>query len=304
MAYNAMDATHPAELWVRDGDGERRVTRFNDRLLRGLTLSEPERYAFENAAGEEIDGWVMRPPDHEAGEKYPAILEIHGGPLGIYGEGIYQEFHLLNAAGYAVLFTNPRGSGGYGEEYAAILQGRHGTVDYADVMAFVDDALERFDFIDGGRLGVTGGSYGGYLTNWIVTQTDRFGAAVSCRSTCNRFSHHGNSDRGWRHGASGNMGYPYKDEEKLMAQSPIRHVANVRTPTLLIHSEEDLRCPVWGAEEFFTSLLEVGVDSELVRFPDENHELSRSGKPKHREERLRHILRWFDKYLGQADAKS
>ena len=207
------------------------------------------------------------------------------------------EFHLLNAAGYVVLYTNPRGSGGYGEEYAAILQGQHGTVDYDDVMTFMDDALERFDFIDDERLGVTGGSYGGYLTNWIVTQTDRFRAAVSCRSTCNRLSHHGNSDRGWRHGESGNMGYPYKDEEKLMRQSPIRHVANAKTPTLLIHSENDLRCPVWGAEEFFTSLLEVGVETELVRFPDENHELSRSGKPKHREERFRHMLRWFEKYL-------
>ena len=297
MAYNAMDATHPAELWVKDFEGERRVTGFNDRLLKALNLSEPEHYTFKNNVGAEIDGWIMKPPDYEVGKKYPAVLEIHGGPLGIYGDGVYQEFHLLNAAGYVVLYTNPRGSGGYGEEYAAILQGQHGTVDYDDVMTFVDDALERFDFIDDERLGVTGGSYGGYLTNWIVTQTDRFRAAVSCRSTCNRFSHHGNSDRGWRHGESGNMGYPYKDEEKLMRQSPIRHVANAKTPTLLIHSENDLRCPVWGAEEFFTSLLEVGVETELVRFPDENHELSRSGKPKHREERFRHMLRWFEKYL-------
>jgi len=297
MAFNVMDSTHPAELWVRDAEGDKRVTKFNDRLLKRLDLSLPERYAFKNVEGDDIDAWVMKPPDFEQGKKYPAVVQIHGGPLGIYGDGIYQEFHLLNAAGYAVLYTNPRGSGGYGEAYAASLQGRHGTVDHEDIMTFVDDALERFEFIDPGRLGVTGGSYGGYLTNWMITQTDRFSAAVSCRSTCNRFSHHGNSDRGWMHGLSGNMGFPYKDEEKLMLQSPIRYVANAKTPTLLIHSEEDLRCPVWGAEEFFTSLLELGVETELVRFPGENHELSRSGKPKHREERLQHILRWFEKHL-------
>lgn len=136
-------------------------------------------------------------------------------------------------------------------------------------MAFLDDALEQFDFIDADRLGVTGGSYGGYMTNWIVTQTDRFKAAVSCRSTCNRLSHHGYSDFGFAHDFSGNMGYPWKDEEKLMRQSPIRYAANVRTPMLFIHSEDDLRCPMPGAEGFFVTL----------------------------KERFSHILRWFDKYL-------
>ncbi|UCH57141.1 MAG: S9 family peptidase, partial [Candidatus Bathyarchaeota archaeon] len=250
LAYTAMDATHPAELWVNDEKGERRVTRFNDRLLKGLVLSVPEHYTFKNQLGEDVDAWVMKPPDFEHGEKYPAVLEIHGGPRSIYGNTIYQEFHLLNSEGYVVLYTNPRGSGGYGEDNAAVLDGRWGEVDYQDLMAFLDDALDRFDFIDADRLGVTGGSYGGYMTNWIVTQTDRFKAAVSCRSTCNRLSHHGYSDFGFAHGYSGNMGYPWKDEEKLMRQSPIRYAANVRTPTLLIHSEDDLRCPMPGAEEF------------------------------------------------------
>jgi dipeptidyl aminopeptidase/acylaminoacyl peptidase len=293
-----MDALHPNELWVRDGNGERRVTKFNDRTLKGLNLATPEHFAFKNELGDDIDGWIMRPPDHANGSKYPTILHIHGGPLGIYGDAIFHEFQILASEGYNVLYTNPRGSGGYGEDYGAVLQGQHGTVDYVDLMAFTDAALESFDCIDAERLGVTGGSYGGYATNWIVTHTDRFAAAVSCRSTCNRFSHHGNSDMGFRHGESGNMGYPHRDEEKLMRQSPIRYVANAKTPTLLIHSENDLRCPIWGAEEFFTSLIEVGVETEFVRFPDENHDLSRSGKPKHREERLQHMLRWFDKYLG------
>ncbi len=297
MAYNAMDATHPAEIWFRDEGGERRVTKFNDGLLRRLSLSAPEHLTFRNGQGTEVDAWVMRPPDFQDGEKYPTVLQIHGGPMSIYGDTIYHEFQVLAANGYNVIYTNPRGSGGYGEDYAAVLQGQFGTVDYEDIMGFVDDALGRFDFIDPERIGVTGGSYGGYLTNWIVTQTDRFRAAVSCRSTCNRLSHHGYSDMGYRHGESGNMGYPWRDEEKLMRQSPIRYVFNVKTPTLLIHSENDLRCPMGQAEEFFVALKELGVDTELVRFPDENLELSRSGKPKHREERLQHILRWFDRYL-------
>ncbi len=293
IAYNAMTATEPCELYV----DHMKVTSFNEEHLENLKISQPEHFKWVNELGEKIDGWVMKPVDYKEDERYPAILQIHGGPLGIYGDGVYQEFQLLASSGYVVIYTNPRGSAGYDEEYAATLNGRHGTIDYRDLMGFTDQALERFDFIDPDRLGVTGGSYGGYLTNWIVTQTTRFKAAVACRSTCNRHSHHGYSDYGFKHGESGNMGYPWRDEEKLLAQSPLRYAENVETPTLLIHSENDLRCTIQQAEEFFVALMELGVDIELVRFPEENHELSRSGKPKHREERFRHILRWFDKYL-------
>jgi dipeptidyl aminopeptidase/acylaminoacyl peptidase len=293
IAYNAMTATEPCELYIDNV----KATNFNGKHLKTLNLSIPEHYTWVNELGDYIDGWVMKPIDYKEGEKYPTILEIHGGPLGIYGEGIYQEFQLLTSDGYVVIYTNPRGSGGYGEEYGATLNGRHGTVDYIDVMDFTHDAIKRFSFIDPDRLGVTGGSYGGYLTNWIVTQTDLFKAAVACRSTCDRYSHHGYSDFGFKHGESGNVGYPWRDEDKLLAQSPLRFAKNVKTPTLLIHSENDLRCPIQQGEEFFVALMELGVYTELVRFPDETHELSRSGKPKHREERLQHILRWFDKYL-------
>lgn len=292
-AYNAMTATELLEIYV---DGQK-VTHFNKKHLKNLKLSTPEHYTWKNELGEDIDGWVMKPIDYKEGEKYPTILQIHGGPLAIYGDGIYQEFQLMTSAGYAVIYTNPRGSGGYGEEYGATLNGRHGTVDYKDVMDFTKDAVERFRFIDGDKLGVTGGSYGGYLTNWIVTQTDLFNAGVACRSTCNRHSHHGYSDFGFHHGESGNMGYPWRDEDKLLAQSPIRFAKNVKTPVLFIHSENDLRCTIQQGEEFFVALMELGVDTEMVRFPEENHELSRSGKPKHREERFQHIMRWFDKYL-------
>ncbi|MCK5671399.1 S9 family peptidase, partial [Candidatus Bathyarchaeota archaeon] len=225
------------------------------------------------------------------------IVQIHGGPLGIYGDGIYQEFQLMAASGYCVIYTNPRGSAGYGEEYGATLNGRHGTVDYVDIMDFTRDAVKRFPFIDSERLGVTGGSYGGYLTNWIITQTDMFKAGVACRSTCNRYSHHGYSDFGFNHGPSGNMGYPWKDEDKLLSQSPLRYAKNVKTPLLFIHSENDLRCPVQQAEEFFVALMERCRDAGVAVWVDEVQKLSRSGKPKHREERFRHIMRWFDKYL-------
>jgi dipeptidyl aminopeptidase/acylaminoacyl peptidase len=288
-----MNSTELCELYVRD----KKVTGFNNKHLKNLKLSTPERYTWENELGDSVDGWVMKPINHMKREKFPTILQIHGGPLGIYGEGIYQEFQILSSAGYAVIYTNPRGSAGYGEEYAASLNGRHGTVDYMDVMNFTKDALKRFNFIDGERLGITGGSYGGYLTNWVITQIDLFKSAVTCRSTCNRHSHHGYSDFGFKHGTSGNMGYPWKDEEILLAQSPLRYAKNTKTPTLFIHSENDLRCTIQQAEEFFVALMELGVDTELVRFPDENHELSRSGKPNHRIERFNHILRWFDKYL-------
>lgn len=296
LSYNAMSAVELCELYVND----KKVTKVNERHINKLKLSAPEMYTWTNVLGDDIHGWVMRPQDYVEGEKYPTILQIHGGPLGIYGDGIYQEFQLMTASGYCVIYTNPRGSAGYGEEYGATLNGRHGTVDYVDVIDFTRDAIKRFPYIDESRLGVTGGSYGGYLTNWIITQTDMFKAGVACRSTCNRYSHHGYSDFGFNHGPSGNMGYPWKDEDKLLSQSPIRYAKNVKTPLLFIHSENDLRCAVQQAEEFFVALMELGVDTELVRFPDENHELSRSGKPKHREERFRHILRWFDKHLTQS----
>jgi len=300
MAYNAMDATHPAELWVRDGRGERRLTNFNGRLMKRLKLSKPEHFTFVNALGEDVDGWIMRPPDYQEGRQYPAVLEIHGGPRSVYGDAIIHEFQLLAADGYVVLYTNPRGSAGYGEDYAATVMGHYGEMDYEDLMAFVDAAIERFPLIDPDRLGVTGGSYGGYMTNWMVSHTDRFRAAVTFRSICNWVSKFGCSDIGYMQPESiaGDPDY-WEQIEKHLAKSPIRYVKQVKTPTLIVHSENDLRCPMEQAEQWFVALKLQGVPTELVRFPDETHELSRSGKPKHREERLKHMLRWFEQYLKQ-----
>jgi dipeptidyl aminopeptidase/acylaminoacyl peptidase len=301
IAFNALDAIHPAELWVKDERGEKKLTGFNDRLLKGLDLSVPEHFTFVNALGETIDGWVMRPVGFKEGEKYPTVLEIHGGPRGVYGDGMFHEFQVLAAEGYAVIYTNPRGSGGYGEAYAQAVMGHYGECDYEDLMAFVDEALKRYPFIDESRLGVVGGSYGGYMTNWIISQTDRFAAAVTFRSICNWVSKFGVSDIGYMQPESiaGEEDF-WTNIEVPLRHSPIMYAKNVKTPCLIVHSENDLRCPMEQGEQWFVALKQNGVPTELVRFPDETHELSRSGKPKHREERLQHMLRWFNEYLKPA----
>jgi dipeptidyl aminopeptidase/acylaminoacyl peptidase len=301
IAFNALDATHPAELWTRDGEGESQLTSFNDRLLEGLDLSTPESFTFKNGLGKDIDGWIMRPAGFKEGERYPTVLEIHGGPRSVYGDGIFHEFQVLAAEGYTVIYTNPRGSAGYGEDYAEAVMGHYGEGDYDDLMVFVDEALKQCPFIDEARLGVTGGSYGGYMTNWIVSHTGRFRAAVTFRSVCNWVSKFGCSDVGYMQpeSISGRKTFWGEDIMEQLRHSPLMYAGNVKTPILIVHSENDLRCPIEQAEQWFVALKLRGVETELVRFPNETHELSRSGKPKHREERLRHMIRWFDEQLKQ-----
>lgn len=298
VAFVAMNATAPTELFLYDGD-ERKLSGFNDRVLSGLDLIEPEHFTFKNRLGRTVDGWLMKPVGWEAGESYPCVLEMHGGPRGVYGDGIYHEFHLLTAEGYAVIYTNPRGSAGYEEPYTQAVMRHYGEVDTEDFLDFTDEALKRYPWIDESRLGLTGGSYGGYTTNWIISHSDRFRAAVTCRSICNWVSKFGVSDIGFMQpeSISGEKTYWGEALVHQMRHSPLYHVDNVKTPCLIIHSEQDYRCPMAEAEQWFTALKLLGVPTELVRFPEENHELSRSGKPKHREERLEHILRWFREYL-------
>jgi dipeptidyl aminopeptidase/acylaminoacyl peptidase len=298
IAFNAMSATRPCELYLLDGK-ERRLSKFNDRLLNVIELVEPERFTFTNRLGCVVDGWIIKPVGWEEGDRYPCVLEMHGGPRGVYGDGIFQEFQLLAADGYAVIYTNPRGSAGYDEEYTQAVMRRYGEVDYEDFMDFTDEALRRYPWIDETRLGLTGGSYGGYTTNWIIGHTDRFRAAVTCRSICNWASKFGVSDIGFTQpeSISGRKTYWGEDLVEQMRHSPLYYAGGVKTPCLIIHSEEDYRCPMAEGEQWFTALKLNGVPTELVRFPGENHELSRGGKPKHREERLGHILRWFSAYL-------
>jgi len=299
IVFNAMNSLEPCEIYLLKGEEERKISNFNKRLLNRLDLVTPEHFTFKNRLGRTVDGWLMRPVGWTKGESYPCILEMHGGPRGVYGEGIFLEFQLLCAQGYAVIYTNPRGSAGYEEEYTQAVMGHYGEVDFEDLMDFTDEALRRCPWIDESRLGLTGGSYGGYTTNWIISHTDRFKAAVTCRSICNWVSKFGVSDIGFMQpeSISGAKTYWGEDLIEHIKRSPIYYVDKVKTPCLIIHSEQDYRCPMAEGEQWFTALKLNKVPTELIRFPDENHELSRSGKPKHREERLRHILRWFKEYL-------
>ncbi|WP_078427686.1 S9 family peptidase [Alkalihalobacterium alkalinitrilicum] len=271
------------------------LTNWNQEIYNKVHLSTPENLHYKSTDGKEIEGWILKPYGYEEGKKYPMILQIHGGPATAYGNGLHHEMQVMASKGYVVLYTNPRGSHGYGHEFVNAVIGDYGGMDYEDIMAGVDYALENFNYIDHDQLFVTGGSYGGYMTNVIVTRTDRFKAAVTQRCICNWHSFYGTSDIGfffteWQHGHAD----LWDDVEKLLKVSPLTYARNVKTPTLILHSEQDLRCPMEQAEQWYIALKRLGVETKLVRFPDENHNLSRSGKPKHRLERLQHLMSWFD----------
>ncbi len=296
LAFTAMTFDEPKELYIlRDGEPVK-ITRFNEMFRRRFKLSRAEPFRFKASDGVEIDGWVMKPVDFKDGEKYPWILYIHGGPKTIFGASFMEEFQLYVNKGYAVVFTNPRGSDGYSEEFADI-RGRYGERDYQDLMEAVEYAVENLPFLDPDRVGVAGGSYGGFMTNWIVTHTDRFKAAVTMRSICNWISMYGTTDIGFYFVEDQIGCIPWENPEKCIEKSPLFHVKNAKTPTLIIHSFEDYRCWLDQALEFFTALKMVGVETRMALFPKENHDLSRSGKPKHRVERLKEIVSWFDRWL-------
>lgn len=274
----------------------RPVTATNLDLLAEHHVCLPERYTFSAPGGPTVDGWAMKPVGFEPGKKYPTLLQIHGGPMAMYTGTFFFEFQLIAAAGIGIIWTNPRGSQGYGEEFCAGIREEWGVNDYADIMAGVDAALARFDWIDGDRLGVAGGSYGGYMTSWIIGHTDRFKAACSMRAVNNCHSFMGTSDTGFHWDRTWH-GTPWDKWENLIRQSPITYVGNVKTPTLVIHSEEDYRCLIEQGEQMFMALKKLGVETEFLRYPGESHGLSRGGKPWHRIHRLKSIVDWFAKRL-------
>ncbi|MEZ4523908.1 MAG: S9 family peptidase [Thermomicrobiales bacterium] len=295
LAYVKSTALNPGDIYVADTDGgnETRLTSVNEEFLSEIALSEPEAFWVDSPDGVPIQSWVIKPPGFNPDLKYPMILEIHGGPHGMYAEAFMHEFQLLAASGYVVLYTNPRGSSGYGEEFTRDSHKRWGDADMPDVMAAVDHVVAQ-GYVDESRMGVTGGSYGGYMTLWIIGHSDRFKAAVTQRCVSNLYSFYGTSDIGWTFIDYEFGGLPWENREHYMKYSPITYVDKMTTPLLIIHSEKDFRCPIEQGEQVFISLKRLGRDTEFVRFPDENHNLSRTGKPKHRIERLEHILRWFD----------
>lgn len=296
-AYVAPTLTSPGQIAIKDfKSGKIRTLTHHNDWLDKLTLGDIEEVWYKGADGNDLQGWIIKPPNFDPSKKYPSILEIHGGPLLMYGNHFMNEFYYLASKGYVVYYTNPRGGRGYGETHAKAIWGAWGTADYADVMAWTD-YVEKLPYIDPDRMGVTGGSYGGYMSLWIIGHTTRFKAAVAQRVVSNFVSMWGSSDFNWgfQH-TFGNIP-PYKDVNAAWNCSPMKYIGNAKTPTLIIHSENDFRCPIEQGEQAFVALKQLGVDSEMVRFPGESHGLSRGGRTDRRIARLNHILRWFEKYL-------
>ena len=299
VAYLWGDFSGPAQVRVRSlADGSSKtLTRFNLDLLAEIETGKIEEVWFKSEDGTDLHGWIMTPPGFDPSKKYPSILEIHGGPQTQYGRAYFHELNLLAAQGYIVYWSNPRGSQGYGETFAGAIYNQWGTVDYADVMAWAD-YVEKLPYIDTERMGVTGGSYGGYMTTLIIGKTDRFKAAVAQRVVSNFISFYGTSDMNI--GAEYLFGAeqpPWDDLENYWKQSPMAYIGNAKTPTLIIHSERDLRCDKEQGEQVFVALRKLGVDAELILFPEESHGLSRAGRTDRRIERLNHMIRWFATYL-------
>lgn len=284
------------ELYALECKKERKITGFNKWLHEEIKISKPEAVSFVNKDGITIDGWVVKPVDYDENKKYPAILNIHGGPKTVYGTVFYHEMQYWANEGYFVFFCNPRGSDGKGNEFADI-RGKYGTIDYDDIMHFTDEVLGKFTNIDESRVGVTGGSYGGFMTNWIIGHTHRFKAAATQRSISNWTAKFGITDIGYFFVEDQISATPWNDHDKLWWHSPMRYADKVKTPTLVIHSDEDYRCWVNEGYQMFTSLRYHGVESRMCVFKGENHELSRSGKPKSRIRRLEELTNWFNKYL-------
>ena len=283
----------------RDGSGMMQVTHLNDSALEGCYVAEPHRVDYISC-GLDLHGWVLLPQGYTPEKKYPAVLDIHGGPRCVYGETFFHEMQLWAARGFIVFFINIKGSDGRGDAFADI-RGDYGGTDYKNLMDFTDAVLLAYPNIDKERICETGGSYGGFMTNWIIGHTDRFCCAASQRSISNWISMSFISDIGSffgpdQSGADGLFGD--RNTEALWARSPLKYAADVKTPTLFIHSEEDYRCPLPEGMQMMQALVNNGVETRMVIFKGENHELSRSGKPKHRVRRLKEITEWFEKHTG------
>jgi dipeptidyl aminopeptidase/acylaminoacyl peptidase len=294
--YGTMD--DPAQIRVLDAQSHKSTLlhSHNQELLKKLDLGRIEEVWFKGAAGNDLQGWILKPPDFDPNKKYPSILEIHGGPQTQYGNYFMHEFYYFASKGYVVYFCNPRGGRGYGAEHTKAIWGSWGGADYADLMCWTD-IIEKKPYIDPARMGVTGGSYGGYMTVWIIGHTQRFKAAVAQRCVSNFLSMWGSSDFNWTFQRELRARQPFFDFEKFWKMSPIAYIGNAKTPTKVIHNENDMRCPIEQGEQVFVALKSLGVDTEFVRFPNEFHGLSRSGRTDRRISRLNHIIEWFDKYL-------
>jgi dipeptidyl aminopeptidase/acylaminoacyl peptidase len=297
VMYNFPSMQDPGNLMLLDRKSgkTRQLTRHNT-WLNSVDLGSFSEHWITGEDDNPLQGWILRPPGFKSTRKYPTIIEIHGGPLLQYGHYFFHEFHYLAAQGFVVAYSNPRGGQGYGEAHAKAIWGNWGDRDYADVMTWTDFVADQ-RFVNEKKLGVTGGSYGGYMTCWIIGKSNRFKAAVSQRCVSNFISMWGSSDFNWgfQH-LIGNQA-PFENVEAAWDQSPMKFIGNAETPTMVIHSEQDLRTPIEQSEQVFVALKRLGVDTEFIRFPDESHGLSRGGRTDRRISRLNHIARWMLRYL-------
>jgi dipeptidyl aminopeptidase/acylaminoacyl peptidase len=296
IAYTLSNGTRPAEVWIFF-PGLRAptwpISRHNAELTRTLAPAEPEEIKFKSFDGTNVQGWLMKPLGWRADRRYPLILSIHGGPHGMYGYGFNSTFQAYAARGYSVLYLNPRGSSGYGQKFSDGTLREWGGGDYRDLMLGVDEVLRTRSWIDAERLGVTGGSYGGFMTNWIITQTTRFKAAVASASVSNLISFYSTSlYQDLIHAEFG--GFPWDDYDQLWRWSPLRYVKQAQTPTLLIHGEQDNDVHITQAEEMYMALKRRGVETVLARYPREGHGFR---EPLHRLDALERTLAWFDRFL-------
>jgi len=284
--------------------GETRLDTANIALFEEVAHVDPVSFEYRSEDDWTGQGWVLKPFNYEEGKTYPIILDIHGGPQMMYGHGYFHEMQWFAAQGYAVVYVNPRGSMGYGQEFVNAVRHHYGEGDAADVLNGLEAAISQFDFLDGSKVGVTGGSYGGFMTNWLVGHTDRFFAAVSQRSISNWFSFYGVSDIGPMFVETQIGGDIFSNQAALWRMSPLAYAQEIKTPLLLLHSENDLRCPIEQAEQLYTVLKRLGGEVELLRIPNASHGLSRNGKPKLRQARLEAIFGYIDNRLpGKGSAK-
>ncbi len=307
IAFAYSDSKAPSEVYEMDLDGQnvKKITNLNGDAVKGKYVALPHTVEFEST-GYKHKGWVLYPKDYDAKKKYPAVLDIHGGPRAMYTEAFFHEMQIWASKGYFVFFTNICGSDGRDDDYADI-RGKYGTVDYENLMDFTDVVLQKYPAIDNSKVCVTGGSYGGFMTNWIIGHTNRFCAAASQRSIANWISLTFIADIGlWFD--PGECGLAVDESlfdgfERMWNSSPLKYIEGATTPTLFIHSDEDRRCPLPEGMQMLQSLAYQNVETRMCIFHGENHELSRGGKPLHRLRRLEEITDWFEQHTGGKDGK-
>lgn len=298
IVFAYADHRSPAHIAVYDPktQEEQLIAQASLPFSQEVLLSVPQRFSYHSVDHVLVDGWLLLPPEPK--EKMPAILQIHGGPMAMYADRFFFEFQYLAQQGYAVIYTNPRGSLGYGHDFCKEIIAKWGDKDYQDCLQGLDEALRIEPRLDPAQLGVAGGSYGGFMVNWIVSHSDRFAAAVTMRSVVNRMSAMGTSDMGYLRVKQYGPNW-WEDPTPYLQQSPLMYAQNIRTPLLIEHEENDQRCPIDQAEQLYAALKLLGVETRFVRYPNESHGMSRTGKPWHRVHRLQEIAAWFARFLNQ-----